>query len=72
MRISVKVKPGAKEDKVKIVSRDSYIVFVKAKAKDGEANYAVREALADYFNVPRSRVLIVSGKRSRSKVFDII
>lgn len=72
MRISVKVKPNAKKDTVEKVSEDNYIVFVKAKPQDGKANYAAREMLADYFSIPKARVILLKGETSKNKIFEII
>jgi len=72
MRISVKVKAGAKEEKVERLSDSSYTVSVKAKPQDGKANYALRELLADYLDMPRSRVILVKGERSKNKTFEIL
>ncbi|MDP3790957.1 MAG: DUF167 domain-containing protein [Candidatus Omnitrophota bacterium] len=72
MKISVRVKPNAKKDKVEKISEDEYVVFVKAKPRDGKANYAVREALADHFDIARSRVVLITGEKSKKKIFSII
>lgn len=71
MRISVKVKAGAKEAKLEKLSEGSFLIHVKEKPQDGKANYAVRELLADCFSVPRSRVILIRGEKSRLKVFEI-
>ena len=41
---------------------------VAAKPKKGEANDALLKFLADFFDVPKSSVLIVSGHKNRNKV----
>ena len=71
MRIKVKVKAGAKQVKIEKLSDDSFSVWVKEKPQDGKANYAVREALAEHFNIPKSRVTLLSGETSKTKLFDI-
>jgi len=48
------------------------VVFVKAEAKEGKANEAAVKVLADYFGVARSRVRLVSGARSKTKLFEIL
>lgn len=71
MRIAVKVKASAKTAKVEKLPNGSLLVWVKEKPQEGKANYAVRETLADYFGIPRSRVTLVSGERSKIKLFEI-
>ena len=70
MKISVKVKPHARIDKV-IVEDGTYIVKVKEAAREGKANDAVITLLAAYLHVPRSAVTIKSGLTGRNKVIEI-
>jgi uncharacterized protein (TIGR00251 family) len=67
VKITVFCKPNAKIPKVEKVDETTYRVAVKAAPEDGEANESVRKALADYFEVSISRVLILSGQKSRQK-----
>ena len=71
MRITVLVKAGRKERRIEKLSDNSFSVWVKEKPQEGKANYAVREALAGYFNIPKSRVTLYSGEKSKSKLFEI-
>ena len=71
MRITVLVKAGRKEKKIEKLSDNSFSIWVKEKPQGGKANHAVREALAEYLNIPKSRVTLVSGKTSKTKLFDI-
>jgi uncharacterized protein (TIGR00251 family) len=70
MKIQVKVKPNSKTAEVSQES-DSFIVKVKEPPKEGKANQAVIKLLAEHFNVPQSRVRILSGFRSRNKVIEV-
>ena len=72
MKISVKVKPGAKKEKIEALAGGSLAVWVREKPQDGKANYAVREALAGHFNVSRSKVVLLKGDKSKDKVFEIL
>ncbi|MDP2929797.1 MAG: DUF167 domain-containing protein [Candidatus Omnitrophota bacterium] len=57
---------------MKKLSDNSFSVWVKEKPQEGKANYAVREALAEYFNIPKSRIALLSGEKSKSKLFEIL
>ena len=72
MKISLRVKPGAKQDKVEKIGSDSYAVWVKAKAIEGEANQAVVKVLSEYFNIAKSKIVLIKGKRARDKIFMIL
>ena len=72
MKIFVKAKPNAKEEKVKKIDDLNYIVSVKEPPVKGKANEAIRNALAVYFKTASSKVRIVSGNSSRNKIIDIV
>jgi uncharacterized protein len=71
MRIRVSVKPGSSTEAVSRQPDGSLLVRVRARAHDGEANAAVIKAVAGFLDVPKSRVAIVSGQRSRAKLLDV-
>ena len=83
MRITVKAKPGAKEEKVEKITQPSfdfaddnqkevvYKVWVKEPPEDGKANEAIILALAKHFEVKRVNVKLLLGAKSKVKVFDI-
>ena len=72
MQLYIQTKPGAKQDKVAKVDEAHYKVWVKAPAREGEANEAVVEMLAKYFKVPKSRVAILKGLQSKNKIISLI
>ena len=72
MKIFVKAKPLAKEEKVEKIDETNFIVAVKEPPKEGKANRAIAKALASHFNVAPSRVSLVSGFSSKQKVFEIL
>ena len=71
MKIIIKAKPGAKEDKIEKVDEANYIVYVKAPPIDGKANAAIIKLLADHFDISQSLVEIISGHMARVKVIEI-
>ncbi|MBI3631299.1 MAG: DUF167 domain-containing protein [Candidatus Staskawiczbacteria bacterium] len=72
MKIFVKAKPNAKEEKVEKIDEQNYIVSVKEPPVQGKANNAIRNALALYFRTGSSCIKIVSGYTSRSKIVEVI
>ena len=79
MKIFVQAKPFSRVEKVeKIAPPESrpteqhFIVAVKEPPLEGKANQAIARALANYFNLPRSRVTLVSGFASKNKTFEIL
>lgn len=72
MRISVKAKPYAHEEKVEKIDQNTFVVAVKEPPVDGKANSAIENALANYFDVSKSRIHIVSGHSSKQKIVEIL
>ena len=71
MKITVKAKTGAKTEKVEQLDSKSFKVSVKASPIEGKANEAIIRALAEHFDIARSRIVLVSGQTSKQKVFEI-
>ena len=81
MRISVKAKPGAKIEKIKRADNPlfrekgelaaHFEIWVKEPPREGKANYAIQEKLAEFFGVPFSDVQLISGRTGKQKVFEI-
>lgn len=82
MKIFVKVKTGSKQNNVEEPPQrllqaderlnDYYTVSVKELPIEGRANDAVLRTLAEYFNVARSHVRLISGAVSKIKVFEVL
>jgi uncharacterized protein (TIGR00251 family) len=70
MKIRVKVKPGSKTEELG-GEGDSFIVKIKEPPREGKANQAVIKLLAEHFSVPKSRVRILSGLKSKNKVIEV-
>jgi uncharacterized protein YggU (UPF0235/DUF167 family) len=71
-RHRITVKPGSRKGPLVEVGDDGALtVFVRERAVDGAANDGVIRVLADHFDVPRSRVTIVRGHTSRTKLIEV-
>jgi hypothetical protein len=71
MKIFVKAKPMAREEKVEKIDENNFRVSVCEPPVAGRANLAIIKAVAGYFGVAPSRVRIVSGFASRQKILEI-
>ncbi len=72
MKIFVKAKAGAKKEQVEQIDATHYVVQVKAPPVEGKANDAIRKALADYLDVAPSQIMMISGKTSKQKIFEVL
>jgi uncharacterized protein (TIGR00251 family) len=71
MKITVQVKPNSRVEKVEELPSGEYLVRVNAPPTEGKANTRVTELLALYFKIPKSRIELASGGKSKKKVFKV-
>lgn len=69
--LTVRVHPGSRVAKIEQLAPGEYKVHVLAPPEKGEANREVMAALAEHFEIPRSRVRIVRGEKSRRKLISL-
>ena len=68
---SITVKTGSSKSDVVSGADETFTVYTHAHPVDGEANEAVVKLLAEYFDVAKRYVEIVSGHTSKKKVVKI-
>ena len=71
MKIQVKVKARAKQERVEKIAEGEYKVWVRAVPEKGKANEAVIEVLSEFLDAPKSSISLVSGQTSSQKVFEV-
>jgi uncharacterized protein len=71
MKIIVSIKTNSKVEGVEKISEQEYIVRVNALPVEGKANKRIIELLSEYFDLPKSKVSLVSGQKSKKKVFEL-
>ena len=71
MKISIRVKPNSKENQVEEKGPNQLLVKVKAPPQENRANQEVIKILAEYFQIPKSRIAIITGLKSKQKVVEI-
>ena len=71
MKINVAVKTNSKMERVEKQSGGSYVVRVGVAPIEGKANKRVIELLAEFLGVPKSKIQLVSGAKSKNKVFEV-
>jgi hypothetical protein len=71
MKYKVTVKPGSSQEKIVKTAENEYMVYLRAKPHDGEANEALIKLLAKHFNVPKTSITISRGAHSRVKTIEL-
>lgn len=77
MKIKVKIRPNSKENVVEKIEDNSldysYLYFIKVKASpiDNKANLELINVLSKYFDLPKSKINLVKGLKSKIKTLVI-
>ncbi len=71
MYIKVRVLAGAKREEVQKISKTSYKLSVKEPAERNLANKRVLEIMAEQFGIAKSKVRIINGHQSPSKMLSV-
>ena len=71
MKIFIKAKPSAKEERVEKTGAMHFTVYVKEPPVRGLANRAILRALSEHLNISISEIRISSGHTSRNKIIEI-
>ena len=67
--LTIHVKPGStKGPLVEETGEREFTVYLRERAVDGKANEALVKVLAEHFGIAKSRVEIVRGHASRTKI----
>jgi uncharacterized protein len=69
-RLALRVTPGARNEAIEI-GDGLLVVKVRARPQEGEANGAVLGLLAQALGVPTSRLRLLRGATSRSKLVQL-
>ncbi|WP_013322431.1 DUF167 domain-containing protein [Gloeothece verrucosa] len=72
MKIQVKVKPNAKQQKIEELEDGSLVISLKSPPVDGKANEELIKLLAKKYQVSKSQISIQSGLSSRNKLIEIV
>ncbi len=71
MELRVRVRPGARRERVTTTGEGEFDIAVREEAQRNEANKRVKEILSLTFQVPIGRVHLRSGARGSRKRFVI-
>lgn len=71
MKITVTVKPNSKKEIVEELPDGTYVVRVNVPPIEGKANERVVELLSEHFRQPKSLITLISGQKSKKKIFSI-
>ena len=65
------IQPGAKRNEIVGLREDELKIRLTTFALEGRANSALIKFLSQLFKVPRSKIMLKSGEKSRHKIIEI-
>ncbi|RJQ26048.1 DUF167 domain-containing protein [Candidatus Parcubacteria bacterium] len=71
MKILVRVDAQAKKSEVVVLGERCFRIKTTKPAKEGKANNDVIALLASHFHISKSEIELLSGHRSKEKIFEI-
>lgn len=71
MKVTVIVHPNARKPRIEKDLLGTLHIYVPEPPLGGKANHAVITALAEYFNVKKNKVFLMSGEKSKNKILEI-
>ncbi len=71
MKITVIAHPNAKQSRVEKDLLGVLHIYVSEPPLEGKANAAVINTLAEHLKVKRNQILLISGEKTKYKVFQI-
>lgn len=71
MFIKIRVFPNSLKEELKQKSTDSFEIKIKEKPERGLANKRLIQILANYFQLPESKISLIKGFKQRNKIFKI-
>jgi len=71
MYVRVDAVPGSKKERVTKIAKNKYKIEVKEPAERNLANKRIHEVLSAIFEIPKTQISMLTGHRSRSKMYSI-
>ena len=72
MKLRVRVIPNAGRTEISGTREGELVLRLNAPAIEGRANKAAVEFIAKQLGIPRSKVALIAGEKSRHKIFEIV
>lgn len=71
MKLTITAHPSSKRPRIEKDLFGQLHIYVHEPALEDRANLAVIEALAEYYEIPKSTITLISGRKGKQKTFEI-
>lgn len=72
LKVITKIKIGSKIESVEVINNFELLIRLRTPPIKGKANERIVELLAIHFNVAKSKIELISGTKSKIKIFEIL
>jgi hypothetical protein len=72
MKLQIVAHPSSKKPRIEFDLLNTMHVYIREPALEGAANRALILVVSKYYKVPKSKVILVKGEKSKLKNFDIL
>jgi len=72
MKVIIIAHPNAKNPRIEKDLEGTLHVYVNKPPLEGKANKAIIESLAKFFNTKKNNIMLLSGEKSKHKVFEVL
>ncbi|MCB0408349.1 MAG: DUF167 domain-containing protein [Bdellovibrionales bacterium] len=69
MKILVNAKPNSRKELIEQISENHFLIKVNAPPEDGKANQRIIEMLSRHLGIPKSKIILLKGHKSKNKTF---
>lgn len=72
MKVYVKVKPNSNKQEIQEFVENRYLVYLKARPENNEANIELINLLSKHLGTPASHIKIKFGQASNEKILEVL
>lgn len=72
MIINIKVKPGSGKREIESFGNNRYLIYLKSRPENNQANIELINMLSKYFGIPVSRIKIKFGATGSDKMVELL
>lgn len=71
MILEVKIKPNSKKGPLIIKDANSWTIYIREPAIENKANLAAIKLISNELNIPKTKISLIKGAKSKHKIFEI-
>ncbi len=70
--LKIKLHPKTKKQKIEKIGENKFEIWVRSKAEENKANYEMIEVLAEFLEIEKNKLRLISGHHRPSKMIEVL